>query len=74
MKKFYKIKSKIKILLNLAIINSELNEHELSLDLSKNAAVLGISLMKELFVIGDHFLQKQKKLHNWFYAGKKKLK
>ena len=44
----------------------------MSLDLSKNAAVLGISLMKELFVIGDNYLQKQKKLQNWFYNTNKK--
>ena len=46
---YYKFKYKLKLFLNLAIINSELNCHEEAFDLAKNAAFSGIILLKKLF-------------------------
>ena len=49
----------MKILLNLAIINSELNNHKVSLKLAKESAVLGIFLINEIFTFGDNYLEQQ---------------
>jgi len=40
----------------MAIIYSELNDHQVSLGLARKAAVMGIILMKDLFLVGDKYL------------------